>query len=96
MGSPGVRRACGVLGVTTNKPEAAVWLDIPADCRMTGEFTGDFDLHVVFGDIKDGVEVMFERPALERFVTLANELLAVPLPDDAKADLPTLHAPSSG
>lgn len=80
--------------MTTNKPEAAVWLDIPADCRMTGEFTGDFDLHVVFGDIKDGVEVVFERPALARFVTLANELLAVPIPVDPREDLPRLTAPA--
>jgi hypothetical protein len=38
--------------------------------------------------------VLFERPALERFVQLANELLAVKIPDDPKADLPRLHAPA--
>lgn len=80
--------------MTTNRPEASVWLDIPDDCRMTGEFTGDYDLHIVFGDLKDGVEMLFERPALERFVKLANELLAVPVPDDPRADLPKLTAPA--
>jgi hypothetical protein len=79
----------------TNRPETAVWLDIPEDCRMSGELTGDYDLHIVFGDLKDGVEMLFERPALERFVKLANELLAQPIPDDPKQDLPTLYAPTS-
>lgn len=85
----------GAFGMTTNKPEAAVWLDIPEDCRISGEFTGDLDIHVVFGDVKDGVEMLFERPALERFVTLANELLAVSIPDDPKTDLPTFSASPS-
>lgn len=76
-----------------NAPEKSVWLDIPDSCRMRGEFTGDLDIHVMFGDPNDGVNVLFERPALERFVLLANELLAVPLPDDPKVDLPILTAP---
>jgi hypothetical protein len=65
--------------MTTNRPEAAVWLDIPGNCPISGEFTGDDDLHIVFGGLKDGVEVLFERPALERFVQLATELLALPI-----------------
>lgn len=77
-----------------NRPEKSVWLDIPGTCHMRGEFTGDDDIHVMFGDPSDGVDVLFERPALERFVQLATELLAVPVPDDPKADLPRLHAPA--
>jgi hypothetical protein len=68
--------------MTANRPGAAVWLDIPEGCHVSGEFTGDYDLHIVFGDLKDGVEMLFERPALERFVRPARELLAVPIPDD--------------
>ena len=79
--------------MTANKPEAAVWLDIPEDCRMSAEFTGDHDLHIVFGDRNDGVEMLFERPALERFVALATELLALPIPDDPREDMPKLYAP---
>lgn len=71
-------------------PQASVWLDVPEDCRMRGEFTGDRDIHVMFGNPDDGVNVLFERPALERFVEMANELLAVPLPDDLKAELPVV------
>jgi hypothetical protein len=78
----------------TNVPEKAVWLDISGDCQISGEFTGDYDVHVMFGDRQDGVEVLFERLALERFVQLANELLALPLPDDPTDDLPRLHAPA--
>ncbi|MPZ84199.1 MAG: hypothetical protein GEV28_28880 [Actinophytocola sp.] len=61
--------------MSSNPPEKSVWLDIPEDCRMHGEFTGDGDVHVVFGDLNDGANVLFERLALERFVQLANELL---------------------
>jgi hypothetical protein len=80
--------------MSPNPPEKTVWLDIPEDCRIRGEFTGDLDIHIVFGSSSDGVEMLFERLALERFVHLANELLAVPLPDDPKADLPILTAPA--
>ena len=77
-----------------NAPEKVVWLDIPGDCRIRGEFTGDYDIHIAFGDPKDGVDVLFERPALERFTQLAGELLALPIPDDPKADMPKLDAPT--
>lgn len=40
------------------------------------------------------MNVLFERPALERFVQLVNELLAVLIPDDSKADMPMIHAPA--
>lgn len=78
--------------MTTDKPEAAVWVDIPEDCRISGELTADYDLHMVFGDLKDGVEVLFKRPALERFVQLATELLALPIPAEPRDDVPRLHA----
>jgi hypothetical protein len=77
----------------SNPPQVSVWLDVPDDCRMQGEFTGDRDIHIIFGQFGSGQQnVLFEREALERFVTLANELLAMPLPDDRKADLPVLVA----
>jgi hypothetical protein len=64
-------------------------------CHMCGEFTGDFDIHVMFGDPRDGVNVLFKRRALERFVQLAHELLAIPMPDDPRIDLPKLYAPAA-
>lgn len=75
-----------------NPPQVSVWLDVPDDCRMQAEFTGDRDINVMFGEPSDGVNVLFEREALARFVKLASELLAVPLPDDYKARLPVLVA----
>jgi hypothetical protein len=77
----------------TNRPEAAIWIDIPEDCHISGEFTGDRDIQIAFGGSNDSVGVVFERLALERFAQLVNELLAVPLPDDLKVDLPKLQAP---
>lgn len=77
--------------MTTNKPEAAVWLDIPEDCRISGEFTADYDLHIVFGDLKDGVEMQFQRSALERFVQVATELLTQPIAVDPGDDRSRLH-----
>lgn len=81
--------------MTSHKPGAAVWLDIPEDCRVSGEFTADYDLHIVFGDLRDGVEMQIQRPALERFVQVATELLAQPIPVDASEDRPGLHASTS-
>jgi hypothetical protein len=76
----------------SNPPQVSLWLDIPEDCWMQGEFTGDRDIHFTFGAFGGQQNVLFEREALERFAKLASELLAVPLPDDYKADLPVLVA----
>jgi hypothetical protein len=73
-----------------NPPHVSVWLDVPDDCRIQGEFTGDRDMQMTFGEFGYQQTVLFEREALERFVRLASELLAVPLPEDRKADLPVL------
>jgi hypothetical protein len=78
-----------------NIPGKAVWLDIPGDCHISGEFTGDYDIHVMFGGPRDGVDLLFKRIALERFVALATELLAVSVPDDPHTELPKLHAPAT-
>ncbi len=75
-----------------NSPQVSVFLDIPEGCRMQGAFTGDLDIQIRFGDPNDGAHVLFEREALERFVGLANTLLAVPVPEDRKAELPVLTA----
>lgn len=65
-----------------SEPCAAVQVDIPNSCAMRGDFTDDVDLRFLFGQLDDGVRVVFERPALERFIHLAIDLLATPLPDD--------------
>jgi hypothetical protein len=75
-----------------NSPGKAVWLDIPGDCHISGEFTGDHDIHVMFGGPRDGVDLLFKRIALERFVHLVNELLTQPIPDDPATDLPKFRS----
>lgn len=78
----------------TNPPRASIWLDIPEDCQMRAEFTGEHDMQFTLGDhYQLGQTVLFERPALERFVKLAADVLAVPLPEDRKAALPVLTGP---
>lgn len=71
----------------SNPPEAALWLNIPDDCWMRAEFeVGDHDLpdiHVLLGSDSDDKHLMFERTALERFVELAQRMLAVPVTPEA-------------
>jgi hypothetical protein len=66
-----------------NPPEAALWLRIPDDCRMRGEFeirTGELpDIHILLGTVDDDKHLLFERSALERFIDLAQRMLAIPL-----------------
>lgn len=87
--SSGKRRTASM----NNPPEASIWLDIPEDCRIQGEFTGDRDIHITFGKFGQSQQnMLFEREALERFVKLASELLAAELPADYKAATPVLVA----
>lgn len=68
----------------SNPPEVALWLSIPDNCRMRADFeVGDNeapDIHVILGSNGDDTHLLFEREALERFVTLAQRMLAVPDP----------------
>lgn len=72
----------------SNPPEAALWLRIPDNCRMRGEFeVGDHalpDIHVLLGNNGDDKHLLFEREALERFVALAERLLAVTVNPDSR------------
>jgi hypothetical protein len=76
----------------SNAPRASIWLEVPGDCHMEGSFTGDRDIQVTFGHFGSQQNLLFEREVLERFVKLAGELLAVPMPDDPKAELPVAVA----
>lgn len=69
-------------------PDTSVLVHIPASCRMAGEFTLDHDVRIEFGSVLDETCVVFERTALERFTTLAHELLAVPANEHAPAHGP--------
>ena len=75
----------------SSPPIASIRLDVPGHCAMQAEFTGERDIQFTLGDSCElGQTVLFERPALERFVKLATDVLAVPLPKDRKAALPIL------
>lgn len=84
-GLPTRRKWCPVS--LSNPPEAALWLSIPDSCRMRGEFeVGDHalpDVHFLLGNNGDDKHLLFEREALERFVTLAQRMLAVPVCPDS-------------
>jgi hypothetical protein len=69
--------------------QPATRVDIPDSCAMQGDFTPDTDLQFWFGERENGVAVTFERSALERFIHLAVDMLATPLPDDDSADGPS-------
>ena len=71
-------------------PLVTIWFEVPDDCRMQGEIDGDHNLHITFGEMSADQNLIFRRQALERFVKLATELLAMELPDDVKAVLPVL------
>jgi hypothetical protein len=81
--------------MTDRAPSKSVWLEIPDACGIRGEVTSDLDFEFMFGGRNDGVELVFTRTALERFVTLANELLAAPIADDPRSELPRSEAPLS-
>jgi hypothetical protein len=73
--------------------QVALWLTVPADCRMVGEFeVGDDapDIKVILGSSHDDVNLLFAREALERFVELAQRMLEIPLQADSRAVPPTV------
>ncbi len=78
----------------TESSLASVWLDIPRECRIRAEFTGGRDIQFTIGEWCDGHTMVFERPALEEFVELAGQVLALSLPADRKAELPVLMSPA--
>lgn len=76
-----------------NPPRAISWLEIPDDCRMEAMLDFDDERRFTFGNsTQDWQYLAFERPALERFVRLAHEVLTLPEPASIKADRPTVVA----
>ena len=65
----------------SNPPQIALWLSVPDNCRMRGDFeVGDNeapDIHIMLGSIGDDTHLLFEREALERFIELAQRMLAI-------------------
>jgi hypothetical protein len=59
-----------------------VQVGIPNECAIAADFTPDVDPRFQFDEPGRGVEVTFERLALERFVHLALDLLSAPWPDE--------------
>jgi hypothetical protein len=76
-----------------NPPRVIAWLEIPDDCRMKAMLDFDDELRFTLGSQSDDWQyIAFERPALERFVQLAQEVLALPEPASTKADRPKVVA----
>ncbi|OLF11589.1 hypothetical protein BLA60_11625 [Actinophytocola xinjiangensis] len=77
----------------SNPPRVTSWLEVPDDCRMEGMLDFHDELRFTFGaPTGDGQYLAFERPALERFVVLAQRVLALREPGEQRADRPTLVA----
>jgi len=72
-----------------------IWLEIYNDCKFGATPVFDRDGHdelgfTLAGPYHDDVNIVFERPALERFVQLAREALELQPPKDAATDPPKL------
>ena len=80
----------------SDRPEAALWLTIPDDCWMRGEFeVSDHtlpDIHILLGSNWDDKHLQFGREALERFVALAQRMLAIPVTSSGPAPLTHLES----
>ena len=76
-----------------NPPEVQVWLDVPEDCRMSAQLTGDGDAQFTFGDGPFGQVMLLELSALVRLMELGHALLAKPEPADRR-DRPALESPA--
>jgi hypothetical protein len=61
----------------TTTPRAHLWLDVPAQRPMQSEMIAHDEYRFVLGDPRaDGHTIGFERASLERFHTMAGDLLA--------------------
>lgn len=71
----------------TDPPQLSLWMAVPDRCPMRSDFEiGDdrrSDIQVVLGSPGECVSLVFERQALERFLALAQRMLAVPDPQDS-------------
>jgi hypothetical protein len=79
-----------------NLPHVSSWLEVPEDCRM--EATLDFgdELRFVFGNSGENRQYLaFDRPALEQFVRLAQDALALREPGNVSVDVAHV-APEAG
>lgn len=61
----------------TTQPRLGIlaFLDIPVDCRMTGELNEEGDAQFTVGGPYDEFDIVFEPAALYRFTQLAFDLL---------------------
>jgi hypothetical protein len=68
--------------ISSSPARLTLWLDIPKDCRIRGEFapgrSGVPDIYLYLAGEGEDTSLHFERAALERFVELAQHLLAAP------------------
>lgn len=75
-----------------NAPRVHVWLEIYNNCHIGATLHSGHDelRFTMSGPYQDDVNIVFERPALERFVQFADEALKLPLPENTAIDPPKL------
>jgi hypothetical protein len=73
-------------GPIDHSVQLSSWVGIPVDAMMECRINPHRDFEFSVGTWQVGVELVFERRALQRFVELANRALAEPERGDPKAE----------
>lgn len=71
--------------------KVGTWAEIDDGCPVTYTFDGDDNVELHMGDRRDGFQMIFTRPALERLVLVASKALA-----DVRAATPRSGGPAVG
>ncbi|GAB3456269.1 hypothetical protein GCM10027436_59230 [Actinophytocola sediminis] len=73
-------------GPVDHSVQLSSWVGIPIDATMECRINPHHDFEFSIGTWQVGVELVFERHALQRFVELANRALTQPEHADPKAE----------
>jgi hypothetical protein len=71
------------VGRMSNSSQDVVWVPVPTNCRMVGEFeVGHRVPHITIMDGDRDVHLLLERDMLDRVMRLCQQMLAVPENND--------------
>lgn len=73
-------------GPVDHSVQLSAWVGVPVDATMECRINPHRDFEFSIGTWQVGVELVFERRALRRFVELATRALAQPETPDTKAE----------
>jgi hypothetical protein len=81
--------------VNSNIAYISANIDIPNGCPMECRINMKGEIEFSIGTWQGGVEILFDRYALERFSELATTALAEPVPANPEAARPILRSPGT-